>query len=67
MKKIAPLLILLSLFGCGFKVKDLKSAQEKNIKNNNAKVKAETGTDLGFEKRTGKKKGLRLTNMPTDY
>ena len=66
MKKIAPLLILLSLFGCGFKVKDLKSAQEKNMKNNNSKVRAETGTDLGFEKPKGKKKGLRLTNYPND-
>ncbi|MFN8610353.1 MAG: hypothetical protein U0931_22640 [Vulcanimicrobiota bacterium] len=63
-KKLPALFILLSLCGCGLKVKDMQSAQQKNMKASNAKIKAGTGTDLGFEKQKRTKGKLRLTNMP---
>jgi len=64
LKILTPVLILLSLCGCGLKVKDMQGAQQKNMKNSNAKVREGTGTDLGFEKQKRTKGKIRLTNMP---
>lgn len=42
----------------------MQSAQQKNMKNSNSKIKEGTGTDLGFEKQKRPKGKIRLTNMP---